>query len=122
MSKPKPPASLTTVGKELWSAVVAKYDLRPDELAILHGACRAADMVARLEAAWADEGYPLETTGSMGQDIEHPKPKSIRAWQAALDGAMARLKLPEDATAAGESNQNRSAANSRWAQAHGAGA
>lgn len=117
MSKPKPPATLSTAGKSLWSDVVAKYDLRADELAVLHGACRATDMIASLEEMWDGEPY---TKGSMGQLVEHPAPKGIRAWQAALDAALARLKLPDDAVGAG-ANQQRSAAQSRWAS-HGAGA
>lgn len=120
MSKPKPPTSLADAGKALWDAVVAKYDLRADELAILASAGRAADMVANYEAMWAEEGCPPYTKGSMGQLVEHPAPKGIRAWQAAHDTALARLKLPDEAGAA-SANQQRGAAQSRWAQ-HGAGA
>jgi len=119
MAKPKPPVTLATAGKALWVSVNAKYDLRADELAVLHGACRAADMAASLESAWAEDGCPLYTKGSMGQLVEHPAPKGIRSWQAALDAALARLKLPDDATSgAVTTNPARAAAASRWK--HGA--
>jgi hypothetical protein len=114
MSKPKPPASLKTAGQLLWSAVVAKYDLRADELAVLEGACRAKDMVAGLESAWVEAGSPLYTKGSMGQLVEHPAPKSIRSWQSALDAALARLKLPDEVSGAVTTNPARAAAASRW--------
>jgi hypothetical protein len=118
-SKPKPPVTLSAAGKALWVDVVAKYDLRADELAVLTGACRAADMAASIESVWGEEGRPLYTKGSMGQLVEHPAPKGIRAWQAALDQALARLKLPDDATSgAVTTNPARAAAASRWK--HGA--
>ena len=120
MSKPLPPGALSDAGTALWVAVVDKYDLRVDELAVLEGACRAADMVAGLRSVWNDEGRPMYTTGSMGQLVEHPAPKGIRTWQAAMDAALARLKLPDEQ--GGGANQQRDAAQSRWAQAHGKGA
>lgn len=119
---PVAPDSLGEPGVALWDSIAGKYELRPDELAILEGASRAADMVAHLERAWSDEGCPMYTKGSMGQLVEHPAPKGIRSWQAAQDSALARLKLPDDPTAGAPANQQRSAAQTRWAQTHGAGA
>ncbi|HET7386751.1 MAG TPA: hypothetical protein VFJ19_08835 [Nocardioidaceae bacterium] len=113
-TKTPPPKSLAAAGKALWRKHVAKYDLRVDELAILHGACRAADMIAKLEEVWADEGCPQWAKGSMGQLVEHPAPKAVRAWQAAHDTALARLKLPDEETDP-QVNQNRDAAKSSWA-------
>jgi hypothetical protein len=113
-TKQPPPATLADAGKALWAKVVAKYDLRVDELAILEGACRAADMVASLGDVWAEEGRPMYTKGSMGQLVEHPAPKGIRTWQAAHDAAMARLKLPDEPSGAVNTNPARAAAASRW--------
>lgn len=121
MSKPKPPATLADAGKALWSAVVAKYDLRVDELAVLEAASKTADMIAILDKEWDALGKPFLTRGSMGQDVIHPLIGERRAQQSAQAALFRQLKLPDDAIV-GESNQNRSAANSRWAQAHGAGA
>lgn len=117
-----PPDGLASAGAALWESITGKYELRPDELAILEGACRAADMRAAIDADWQAEGRPMSTKGSMGQLVEHSHPKAMRAWQAAQDSALARLKLPDDATAAAPVNQNRSAGQSRWAAAHGKGA
>jgi hypothetical protein len=120
MSNPDAPTTLADAGKALWDTVASKYVLRADELAVLENACRAADMIVRVESAWAEEGCPMYTKGSMGQLVEHPAPKGIRAWQTTMDAALARLKLPDDPSGA-KPNQQRAAAQSRWAQ-HGAGA
>ena len=115
MSKPKAPSNLRPQGIALWQQVVSKYELRADELAVLAGACRAADMISSLESSWAEEGSPLYTKGSMGQLVEHPTPKAIRAWQAAQDQALARLKLPDDhGEQQPRSTSARAAAQSRW--------
>ena len=108
-----PPDSLDTHGSALWRKIVEAYDLRPDELAVLESACVASDMVARVEAAWIEDGRPMYSKGSMGQLVEHPAPKGVRAWQAAKDAALARLKLP-DLDAGVGANQNRDAANASW--------
>lgn len=113
------PKSLAAAGKALWSEVTSKYTLRADELAVLTNACRASDMIASVEKAWADEGQPMYTKGSMGQLVEHPAPKGIRAWQTTMDAALARLKLPDE-PGNEKPNQQRSAAQSRWAVSRGA--
>lgn len=112
MSK-KPPSDLSAAGKELWSAIAGKYELRPDELATLHGAARAADMIDLLRAAWSDAGCPTLTKGSMGQEIIHPMIGELRTQQAQQAALLAKLKLPDDAVGI-EANQNRDAANSSW--------
>lgn len=123
MSKPKPPTTLEVAGKTLWSAVNAKYTLRVDELAVLEAACKTADMIATLDKAWTDLGKPFLTSGSMGQDVIHPLIGERRAQQAAQAALFRQLKLPDDATSgSGESNQQRAAAQTRWAAAHGTGA
>lgn len=121
--KPKPPQGLLPqVGAKFWADVVAKYDLRVDELAVLGKACKAMDRVAAMESALVDE--PLIAKGSMGQPVVHPLVAEIRAHEAQVASLLARLKLPDDPSAAGESRstQARAAAQSRWAAAHGAGA
>lgn len=120
MSKPKPPESLADPGRELWNTIVGSYDLRSDELATLEDACATTDMIAALSASWSDLGRPLTTKGSMGQEVIHPLIGEIRTQRAARNALWRMLKLPDDA-GSGESNQQRSAAQSRWAQ-HGKGA
>lgn len=118
MSKPKPPTSLETAGKALWSGVVAKYTLRVDELAVLESACKTVDTIAALDKAWADLGKPFITTGSMQQEVIHPLIGEKRTQQAALARLLGQLKLPDDAAPGVVPNQARSAADTRWK--HGA--
>ena len=121
MSKPTPPATLAAAGKALWNEVVAKYTLRPDELRTLEDACAATDMLAELTKAWTDLGRPFISKGSMGQEVEHPLIGSIDKQRKARQAFIKQLKLP-DAPGTPRPNQQRDAANSRWAQAHGASA
>lgn len=119
-SKPEPPESLRDAGKALWLAVVGTYDLRVDELRTLEDACGATDMLADLEAGWFDQGRPFMSKGSMGQEVEHPLIGSIDKMRKTRQAFLRQLKLPDDASGSA-SNQQRSAAQSRWAQ-HGTGA
>jgi len=120
MTEQTAPATLSDAGKALWGDVVAKYSLRPDELRTLEDACAAVDMVAALTSVWEDEGRPVTTAGSMGQLVIHPLIGEIRTQRAALNALFRQLKLPDDASS-GKANQQRDAAQSRWAQ-HGKGA
>ena len=80
-------------------------------------------MVAALTSVWEEEGRPVTTKGSMGQQVIHPLIGEIRTQRAARNALWRQLKLPDDAgSGAGESNQNRSAAQSRWSASHGSGA
>ncbi len=123
MSKPTPPKPskpLGPTGRALWSNVVGKYDLRIDELTVLEQACKTVDTIAKLDKNWSDRGEPFITEGSMGQEVIHPLIGERRTQQASLARLLAQLKLPDDL--AGERpNQQRDAAQSRWAQ-HGKGA
>lgn len=112
------PVGLADAGSLLWSDVTGKYTLRADELRTLEAACRAADRVAAME--FVRDGA-VTSTGSMGQLIVHPLIPEIRAHEAQVASLLAKLKLPDDQV--GEQvSQHRSAAQSRWASAHGASA
>jgi hypothetical protein len=63
----------------------------------------------------------MMTTGSMGQEVIHPLIGEIRSQRAALDSSLTRLKLPDDVDGA-PVNQQRDAANSKWATGRGRGA
>lgn len=121
MSKPEPPEVLSDAGRALWLSVVEKYDLRADELRTLEDACAATDMLAEFQKAWVELGRPYMSKGSMGQEVEHPLIGSIDKQRKARQAFLRQLKLPED-PALGASNQQREAAQSRWAQSRGAGA
>lgn len=114
MSKPKPPATLEAAGKSLWCDVVAKYDLRVDEFAVLAVACKTADMIATLDKEWDALGKPFMTRGSMGQDVIHPLIGERRQQQAQLAALLGKLKLPDAVAGAVTTNPARAAAASRW--------
>lgn len=115
MTKPKVPSGLGTAGKALWSQISIKYELRADELATLESACRASDRVVAMEVARAGE---IMATGSMGQAVVHPLIAEVRAHEAQIATLLTKLKLPDEA-AGSASNQQRSAAQSRWAASYG---
>lgn len=106
------PRALGASGRALWASIAPKYRLRPDELARLESACKVADVLGRLEQAWAEAGHPMVSKGSMGQEVIHPLIGEIRTQRGALDRMLAGLKLPDEA--AGESvNQQREAGQAR---------
>ena len=112
------PASLSTAGKALWAEVTDKYTLRADELVALEFACSARDMEAEFRKAWVQLGRPYMSKGSMGQEVEHPLIGSIAKQAKACDTFLRQLKLPDEP--GGEKpNQQRSAAQSRWAASLG---
>jgi hypothetical protein len=110
------PAGLGVAAAAQWSAVVERYDLRPDELVTLEDVCRLSDMIAGLDASWAEMGRPLTTKGSMGQLVTHPLISEIRTHRMARNALLKQLKLPDDVP---DVNQNRSAGQSRWRAQHG---
>lgn len=120
MTKPKPPETLAKPGATLWTAIIAKYDLRPDELVTLEDWCALADEIEELRSEWADLGKPRMTKGSMGQLVDHPMPKRITDLRMKRARLAVQLKLPEDGTSTGATNANpaRAAAATRWK--HGA--
>lgn len=121
-TKANEPGGLAEPGRRLWSSIVGVYDLRPDELATLEDACRLTDMIDALDRAWAEDGRPLTTHGSMGQLVTHPMISEIRTHRMARNALWRQLKLPDDPGGEAVPNQHRSAANSRWASAYGKGA
>lgn len=118
MSTTTAPKVLAEAGRDLWNGIAGKYQLRPDELAVLEKACQTADMIAVLDKAWDELGKPFLTKGSMGQDVIHPLIGERRAQSAALAKLLAQLKLPDETSGAVGTNPARAAAASRWK--HGA--
>lgn len=138
---PPPPSDLAKEGRKdgpgrrLWKSIACtgQYILRPDELRILHAACRCDDAIAELRAKKdeleRDPNYSeMLVRGSMGQRVENPLRAAarkivdeIRAQDAALVAHLAKLKLPDvEASPAAEqpatprSVSARDAAQSRW--------
>ncbi len=112
-----PPSGLKESGLRLWTSIIPKYSLRPDELRILEDACHEADVIGRLQEEL--DVSPLVTAGSMGQEVAHPTVSEVRQHRAALRGLLAQLKLPDTpAQSAGKraqvSESARKAARARW--------
>lgn len=123
-------------GRRLWKSITAKYTLRPDELRILHSACRCDDAIAELHRLRAEyEAQPryaeFLVRGSVGQSVENPLRArvakiidDIRNQEVTQAGHLSKLKLPDldGAAAGGQAGQDeqprsvgaRAAANSRW--------
>jgi hypothetical protein len=59
------------LGRKLWRAILADYDLSPGELALLAEAAKTADVIARIDGQLAaiDD---LVSVGSAGQPRPHP--------------------------------------------------
>lgn len=109
------PKGLRAEGRKLWRETTNTYDLRQDELEVLKAACGEADLIARMEEALEDE--PLTVTGSQGQIVAHPLVQELRQHRATQAALFRSLKLPDESGSA--SNQQRDAAQSRWAQSRG---
>lgn len=114
------PRGLSAKGKRIWKDVTSKYELRVDELDTLEDVCRESDLIEQLEAALA--GMEIISTGSMGQDVVNPLVAELRQHRATKKSLWSALKLPEDSTGIASVNQQREAAQSKWAAAHGKGA
>lgn len=114
---PGVPAGLKDAGTALWVDITGKYTLRLDERRTLEAACRAADRVVAMELELGDD---VTTTGSTGQLVVHPLIPEIRAHEAQIASLLAKLKLPDDDAGQVPVSQQRAAAQSRWASAHGA--
>ena len=114
------PKGLLKKGKETWKSVTDEYTLRTDELDILEDICREADMIDRLEEAMI--GAELLVQGSQGQQVANPLIGELRQHRATKKALWAQLKLPDTNVTAMAGNQQREAAQSRWAAAHGSGA
>ena len=112
----KTPTGLKTHGKRTWQEVTAKYELRADELDILEDICREIYLINVLEKELKDA--PLMLKGSQGQDVVNPMVTELRQHRATKRSLWAALKLPDD-DAGMAGNQQREAAQSRWASAYG---
>ena len=115
MPKVKTPSGMGAAGARLWRDVTGKYELRADELVTLEAACRASDRIVAMES---ERDGAVTATGSMGQVVVHPLVAEIRAHEAQVTSLLAKLKLPDDSGV--QVSQQRAAAQSRWAAAHGA--
>ncbi|WP_228002151.1 hypothetical protein [Nocardia australiensis] len=113
-SKPLP-KGLKAGGRKLWTDVVGKWDLRPDELRVLREAAGEVDLIDTLEQA--AESAELIVRGSQGQPVINPLISELRQHRATLAGLLRSLKLPDETdTSEARSTQARAAANARWSK------
>ena len=120
-SRVRAPEFLGVSGRALWDEIVSSYELRPDELRTLEDACAATDLLDAFVNEWRELGSPSMTRGSTGQLVEHPLVGSVDRQRKARQAFIKQLKLP-DAPGTPRPNQQRDAANARWAKAHGSSA
>jgi hypothetical protein len=124
----EPPSGLGEAGSRLWRKVVADWELRPDEAALLAAACRTLDEIGVMEDAFA--GADPVVAGSKGQARPHPLIGEVRAHRLALRSLLVALGIREAAAAgrddgpsddaAARSHAGRQLARKRWERGHGA--
>lgn len=110
------PRGLKAKGRKLWKTITDDYDLRADELDTLEDICREADLIVMLEEEL--DGAELIVKGSQGQDVANPMISELRQHRATKKALWVSLKLPDEGGAAA-GNQQREAAQTRWAQTRG---
>lgn len=91
---PKVPSGLQIAGRRLWKRACGLYQFRVDELAVLEGACRTADLIVSIESGLV--GKPLTVAGSKGQDRVHPLIPELRAQRGLLAQMLRQLELPDE--------------------------
>lgn len=94
--RPRAPADLAKRGRgrRFWAAIIAKYELRPDELEILAEVCRMLDEADRLRALAAEAG-PI-VSGSRGQDVVNPSVVELRQLRQEIRRGLAALHIPDE--------------------------
>ena len=117
---PVAPSGLGVKGARLWADVTSGYKLRHDELDVLEDVCREADLIDKIEQEL--ESSDLMVVGSQGQMVMNPLVSEARQHRATKMSLWKRLALPDPVAAEAPANQQRAAAQSRWAASHGAGA
>jgi hypothetical protein len=109
------PTDLGKRGKALWSAVTGRFVLEPHHEIALANACRASDMLERLEGLLKDS---LTVTGSTGQVRLSPAVAELRQHRLALSKLLIDLALPAETVAelapSVASNKASKAATVRW--------
>ena len=115
---PKAPSGLTKRSRDLWSAVLADYDLGPAELEVLRGALESLDRAD--EAAKVLKAEGLSTVDRYGSPKAHPLLDVEQRCRTAFRQSVRQLGLEveDDAGRAPHpaSVRARHAANVRWSR------
>lgn len=114
-STPRLPRNLSTASRRFWRSIMAKYELREDELRLLEDACREMDLIERFEAQLATTD--LVVAGSQGQPVASPLAQEVRQHRSVLARLLKQLELPSEGGAAAGGSRSaagRSLAAARW--------
>ena len=96
---PAPPG-LSPAARKLWRDVEKGQRLRPDQFRILEDACKEADVIDAMEAAWLEEGRPMTSRGSQGQLVAHPLISELRQHRGTITTLLRTLALADTDTSA----------------------
>lgn len=112
----RPPTGLGKRARDLWTSILDRYTLRPDELELLAELVTTVDEIDRLRRAVRKHGELVE--GSKGQLVANPALAQITARRATVARLVAQLRIPDPDAAATRptitSIKAARAANSRW--------
>ncbi|GAA2567698.1 hypothetical protein [Pseudonocardia hydrocarbonoxydans] len=121
------PDDLGKSGIELWNSITDDYELRRDELEVLHAACRIRDQIDKLTEGIA--GQPLTVLGSQKNLVIHPLISERRYQEQALAGLLGKIKFHDSVETVtttvitdgpmSRSESGRKAARARWDRAKG---
>jgi hypothetical protein len=88
------PTGLGVRGRALWTAVVAKYQLTPTELELLHEMCSATDELRKLAIAAKQASAVIP--GSRHQKVVHPIFATLVTHRESIRRLARQIGLPDD--------------------------
>ncbi len=91
---PRTPKGVGTVGRRLWSEVLAEHELTQAELAILTATCRTIAVLERIADELESGGLTCEN--SRGDVVASPLIVEQRQQSATLTRLIASLRLPDE--------------------------
>ncbi len=105
---------MDAAGTALWRAVTGAYELAPHEAELLRQACRAVDVLARIDAALMDGDVTVE--GYNGQPRANPLLAASAEQRRVLDALFRSMALPMPNEAEGRRRSPAAvaAAQARW--------
>lgn len=93
----KAPSGISAGARSFWRQIASKYELRPDEYALLDRAVRVKTRLETLDKAL--ETADLTHTNRYGEVVINPLMKEVRAQELVLSRLLAQLGIPDDESA-----------------------
>lgn len=118
---PRPPVGLGKRGRGLWTSVMGRYRMRPDQVELVTEMVCAVDEIERLRRIVRKDG--MIVAGAAGQLRPHPALAQITARRATVAQLSRQLKIPDPKREQGDLpgrrhpatvGKARKAAESRW--------